>query len=99
MSEQIFISYRREDTAGTTGRLFDRLAHRFPRSRIFIDVDSIEPGESFLKDIEQAVASCDVLIAVIGRRWLFSSNREGLRAPIGQNLPGFPAEAGNLNSW
>ena len=77
MSEQIFVSYRREDSAGTTGRLFDRLTRRFPRSRIFIDVDSIEPGEDFLKNVEQAVASCDVLIAVIGKRWLVSSNREG----------------------
>jgi hypothetical protein len=77
MSEQIFVSYRREDSAGTTGRLFDRLARHFPRSRIFIDVDSIEPGEDFLKELEQAVASCDVLIAVIGKRWLVSSNREG----------------------
>lgn len=77
MSEQIFVSYRREDSSGTTGRLFDRLTRRFPRSRIFIDVDSIEPGEDFLKNVEQAVASCDVLIAVIGKRWLVSSNREG----------------------
>jgi WD40 repeat protein len=77
MNGQIFVSYRREDSAGTTGRLFDRLARRFPRSRIFMDVDSIEPGEDFLKNIEQAVASCDVLIAVIGTRWLLSSDREG----------------------
>ena len=77
MNGQIFVSYRREDSAGTTGRLFDRLAKRFPRSRIFMDVDSIEPGEDFLKNIEQAVASCDVLIAVIGTRWLLSSDREG----------------------
>ena len=57
MSEQIFVSYRREDSSGTTGRLFDRLARRFTRSRIFIDVDSIEPGEDFLKNVEEAVAS------------------------------------------
>jgi hypothetical protein len=74
MSEQIFVSYRREDSSGTTGRLFDHLTRRFPRSRIFIDVDSIEPGEDFQKNIEQAVASCDVLLAVIGKRWLFSSD-------------------------
>ena len=79
MSEQIFVSYRREDCPGTTGRLFDRLTRRFTRSRIFIDVDSIEPGEDFLKNVEEAVASCDVVIVVIGPRWLLSFDREGKR--------------------
>ena len=57
MSGQIFVSYRRDDSPGTTGRLFDRLRQRFSRSRIFMDIDAIEPGEEFLKKIEQAVAT------------------------------------------
>jgi hypothetical protein len=39
-----------------------------------MDVDNIEPGMDFVKTIEEAVASCDVLIAVIGTRWLVSSD-------------------------
>jgi TIR domain len=77
MSGQIFVSYRRDDSPGTTGRLFDRLRQRFTRSRIFMDIDAIEPGEDFLKKIEQAVASCEVLIAVVGTRWLRLSDGDG----------------------
>lgn len=72
----IFVSYRREDSAGHAGRLFDRLVEHFGRDRIFMDIDTIEPGEDFVAVIENAVSSCDVLIAVIGRSWL-SSNGSG----------------------
>ena len=41
MSGQIFISYRREDSAGFAGRLFDRLRSRFGENRIFMDVAGI----------------------------------------------------------
>jgi hypothetical protein len=32
----IFISYRREDSAGHAGRLFDRLGAKFGRERVFM---------------------------------------------------------------
>ena len=65
----IFVSYRRDDTAGHAGRLADRLVEHFGRDRIFMDIDTIEPGEDFVTVIENAVGSCDILIAVIGRNW------------------------------
>jgi TIR domain len=77
MSGQIFISYRREDTEGYTGRLYDRLHEQFPQNKIFMDLDSIEPGVDSVKAIEESVSSCDVLVAVIGKRWLTAS--EGRR--------------------
>jgi hypothetical protein len=79
MSGQIFISYRREDSKAWAGRLSDHLGNRFPSYRIFMDVDSIEPGEDFVKAIEKTVGACDVLIAVIGKGWLTASNQEGQR--------------------
>jgi formylglycine-generating enzyme required for sulfatase activity len=71
----IFVSYRRDDSSGHAGRLFDKLVARFGNDRIFMDIDTIEPGEDFVTVIESAVASCDILIAVIGRNWL--SGRSG----------------------
>ena len=79
MSGQIFISYRRDDTAYPAGRLYDRLSAHFPSNQIFIDVDSIDPGEDFVKMIKKTVGSCDVLIAVIGKGWLTSCDQEGQR--------------------
>jgi hypothetical protein len=71
----IFISYRREDSAGYTRAISDQLAQRFSKTRIFMDVDSIEPGLPFDQVIQNAVGRCDVLLAMIGRRWL--EPREG----------------------
>jgi hypothetical protein len=68
----IFVSYRRDDSSGHAGRLSDRLVEHFGRDRIFMDIDTIEPGEDFVTVIENAVGSCEVLIAIIGRNWLSS---------------------------
>ena len=64
-----FISYRREDSSHAAGRLVDRLAQVFPRDRLFMDVDAIEPGLDFLQVIEARLAHSDTLLAVIGSNW------------------------------
>lgn len=69
----IFLSYRREDSSGYTGRLFDKLSEHFGKNNVFMDISDIEPGLDFIEAIEKAVASCDVLIAVIGNQWLVDS--------------------------
>ena len=75
----IFISYRREDSAGHAGRLFDRLAAHFGKGMVFMDVEGIEAGVDFVETIEKAVGGCDVLLAVIGRGWLDSRDGQGGR--------------------
>jgi hypothetical protein len=80
MSGQIFISYRREDDAYPAGRLRDLLSARFRQSQIFMDVD-MAPGTDFVEAIQKNVASCNVLIALIGKRWLTATD-EGRKAPV-----------------
>jgi hypothetical protein len=79
MSGQIFISYRHDDSSAWTGRLYDGLSRHFVSNQIFMDVDTIEPGVDFVEVIEKSMGSCEVLIAVIGKRWLISSHEEGGR--------------------
>lgn len=67
---KLFISYRREDTEFAAHAIFELLAERFGRANVFIDVDAIPPGVDFRDHISEAVGSCDVLLAVIGTRWL-----------------------------
>ena len=74
---RIFISYRREDSAGWTGRLADRLKERFGPNSIFVDIDTIEPGADFTEALRKAVGSCDVLLAVIGPRWSMVTDKTG----------------------
>jgi hypothetical protein len=75
----IFVSYRREDSRADAGRLFDRLSQRFGRERLFMDLDTLEPGVDFVEVIEKALVSCDVLIAVIGKQWLTVPDEHGRR--------------------
>lgn len=67
---RVFISYRRDDSAGHAGRLYDAIRSRLgDGAEVFMDVDSIQPGVNFLERIQSAVGSCDVLLAVIGPQW------------------------------
>src|SRR5262249_21189585 len=73
----IFISYRREDSAGWTGRLAERLRQKFGSESIFMDIDTIQPGTDFTKALHSAVGACDVLLAMIGPEWPVAKNSEG----------------------
>ena len=75
----VFISYRREDTAGFAGRIYDRLARRLGRDSVFIDVDNIAPGLDFVEVLSERVGQCDALVAVIGRGWASSADKDNRR--------------------
>jgi hypothetical protein len=76
---RIFLNYRREDASGHAGRLYDALAAKFGDENVFIDIDTIRPGVDFGEAITRAVASCDAVIALMGRDWLTASDAEGRR--------------------
>ena len=78
-SGRIFLSYRREETAYAAGWLYDRLAEYFGGDQVFKDIDSIELGDDFIEAVTNAVESCDVLLALIGDRWLTVTGADGGR--------------------
>ena len=57
----IFISYRRDDSPGNVGRLYDSLTAYFSPHYIFMDLNNIVPGDNFVETIEKAIGSfsCD----------------------------------------
>jgi hypothetical protein len=59
----VFICYRRDDSAGSAGRIHDRLAHELGSDRLFMDVDAIPLGMNFVKILRDEVAKCGVLLA------------------------------------
>jgi len=75
----IFVSYRRNDAPAHAGRIYDRLAQRLGKDNVYMDLDSTVPGADFGDVIEQTIARCDALIAVIGRDWV-SALRPSRRA-------------------
>jgi WD40 repeat protein len=78
-SRGVFISYRRQETNWLAGRLYERLAARLGDDQVFMDVDTIAPGLDFAEVITQAVSTCQVLLAVIGPRWLVATDEDGQR--------------------
>ncbi len=76
---RIFINYRRQDTEGYVGRLYDHLLKQFKPHDIFMDVQNIEPGADFVQVLEDAVSACDIFLAMIGPHWLTLKNEEGER--------------------
>ena len=79
MTGKIFINYRRGDDPGNTGRLFDRLQDVFEPEQLFIDVDNIAPGLDFVRVLNDRVAECDVVLAVIGKSWVDARDTRGAR--------------------
>jgi len=79
MASKVFISYRRDDSAGHAGRVHDRLEREFGRDLLFMDVDSIPLGVNFVTALQEEVAKCGVLLAVIGRDWLKVRDKDGKR--------------------
>jgi class 3 adenylate cyclase/CheY-like chemotaxis protein len=64
-----------------TGRLFDRLVLHYGRDSVFRDIDNIRAGIDFRDQISEALAQTDVLLAIVGKRWLA---RSGFRRRISE---------------
>lgn len=57
----------------------DELTNQFGENCVFMDVSAIEPGRDFRKAIDQSVAGCSVLLAMIGQEWLNTKDAQGRR--------------------
>lgn len=77
--EAIFIGYRRDDTADVAGRIYDAMAQRFGRQRIFKDVDNIGPGVDFGEYIKTVLPRCSVALVLIGPHWFDAKDEYGRR--------------------
>jgi hypothetical protein len=75
----IFISYRRDDSRETVGRLHDALSRGFDPACIFLDVAGQVPGEDYRTVIGRALDAAEVVLVVIGPRWLDITDAEGRR--------------------
>lgn len=72
---KILISYRRADGKGIVGRIFDRLVARYGAESVFLDIDSIPFGVDFRNYLKAEVEGSDVVLAIIGPRWLGTEGR------------------------
>jgi hypothetical protein len=79
VKHSIFISYRRDDSEGEAGRLYDDLVRAYGDNAVFMDVSGIAPGLDFRKAIDDNVAGCGVFLAVVGTQWTTVTCSDGKR--------------------
>ena len=76
----IFISYRREDEPGYAGWLYLLAAADLSEGRIFKDIEGgLRDGDDFPDELARRVDECDIVLAVIGPKWLTSTDPSGRR--------------------
>jgi TIR domain-containing protein len=75
----VFISYRRGDSEGQARALFIELSNVVGRQSVFMDVDSIALGRDFREALQERLASCDLMLALIGPGWLHAKDDAGSR--------------------
>jgi hypothetical protein len=73
----VFINYRVGDGATIARALHDGLAEAFGRDEVYFASENIGPGDFFDEHILAAVRACDVVLAVIGPRWLSIAGDNG----------------------
>ena len=76
---RIFMCYRREDAGGFARALYDELADRYGESAVFRDLDALAPGEDYTDRIDEAIATCDVALILIGGSWATATDDAGHR--------------------
>jgi hypothetical protein len=75
---KIFISYRREDAESALSSVIPELRKAFGAENITLDILSIPAGENVPEYISRAICSSDVVLVLIGERWLDAS-QDGVR--------------------
>ncbi|MBI4401734.1 MAG: TIR domain-containing protein [Nitrospirae bacterium] len=76
---RIFVSYRRTDSADAARRLADTLSEVFGKECIFLDADNILPGSDFALTLLRTLRRCDVLVVIVGPKWVNLRDKSGQR--------------------
>jgi hypothetical protein len=75
----IFINYRSDDDSYAAPLLDDRLRAVFGNENVFKDSRSIEAGTEFPPELWRRLLSSQVLVVLIGPRWLTLTGPDGAR--------------------
>lgn len=79
---EIFISYRHEDSYSDTGRLYAELTRQFGNESVFLDQSGIQSGENFPEKLREAIDGAEVFLVVIGSGWLDAFSRREASHPV-----------------
>lgn len=74
----IFISYRRDDSAASARELYAHLKKAFSADEVFFDIRQVTRGENFVDLVKKQVCASQVLLAVIGPKWAEIKDKHGV---------------------
>lgn len=74
---RVFMSYRRDDSAGHSGRIYDRLIESLGAEAVFIDVEKIPAGAYFESVLMARMRDAESVLVVISRDWLNATTADG----------------------
>ncbi|HNM30881.1 MAG TPA: 4a-hydroxytetrahydrobiopterin dehydratase [Chitinophagales bacterium] len=80
MKPFLFINYRADDSQYAALALCNALEHIFGKDSVFFDTKNLKAGSEFATDIENALNSCEAMLVVIGKTWLFHRQPDGTRS-------------------
>ncbi|WP_439656047.1 toll/interleukin-1 receptor domain-containing protein [Lentzea sp. HUAS TT2] len=75
----VFVNYRTGDGEWAAALVKRELSARFGADQVFYASQSIRLGEDFSREILSGLRRCEVLLALIGPRWVHAVDREGVR--------------------
>ncbi|MFE0023246.1 AAA family ATPase [Amycolatopsis sp. NPDC059021] len=75
----IFVNYRTDDGDFAATLIAGALTTRFGAEHVFLASRTIRPGQDFAERILDWLSRCDVVLVVIGPRWLTCTTRHGGR--------------------
>jgi hypothetical protein len=67
---KIFISYRREGSFITTGKIYDRLVDFYGHESLFMDINVFSSTVDFRQSIKMEIVNSDIFLVIIGPNWL-----------------------------
>jgi hypothetical protein len=74
---RVFLSYRRSDAEAMAQTLFWCLLNQVDGIALFRDSDTLQPGMAYADIIDQTIANCDVVLVLIGKKWLNAKHADG----------------------
>jgi TIR domain len=76
---RVFISFRKNDDRWMRDRIYKALIGRFEASQFFKSGASIAPGSDFAPVLLRQAQDCEIMLVLIGSRWLDASDDAGHR--------------------
>ena len=65
-----FLSYRRDQSSFVARQLRAALTARFGEQSVFMDESAISPGQTWPREIPEAILGCQAMLVIIGKYWL-----------------------------